>query len=230
MPENPHTDRSARSRRARMRAGAALASGVPVAGCGASLPARPQRRAAARAPGRRPPQPARRPPLDRAPQPAAVPKARARPRRVPTGRGRSRSPGACAPTACPATQTRPPAEVPAAYRSATTPAAPAFNSAATKCGHLVPGSGPPTGPGQSTHPTAQTLTMLLRIATCMRRHGVPQFPDPRTTMPCRPPAGIQEITDYDNAILLFPTTINMQAPAYKQALAACGAPPLGLPH
>ena len=39
-----------------------------------------------------------------------------------------------------------------------------------------------------------------------------------------------EITDFDGAILLFPTTINMQAPAYRQALTACGAPPLGLPH
>jgi len=40
----------------------------------------------------------------------------------------------------------------------------------------------------------------------------------------------QQITDFDGAILLFPSTINLQAPAYKQALTACGAPPLGLPH
>jgi hypothetical protein len=50
-------------------------------------------------------------------------------------------------------------------------------------------------------------------------------------MPAGPPAaGIQEVTDYDDAILLFPTGLDMHAPAYKQALTACGAPPLGLPH
>ena len=44
------------------------------------------------------------------------------------------------------------------------------------------------------------------------------------------PAGYQEITDFDGAILLFPSTINLQSPAYRQDLAACGAPPLGLHH
>jgi hypothetical protein len=111
------------------------------------------------------------------------------------------------------------------------PAAPAFEAAQTKCDKLVLGSGPPAVPGSTTHPSPQTLKMLLRIAVCMRRHGVPQFPDPRTSVPSNPAtAGIREITDYDDAILLFPASINMQAPAYRQALTACGAPPLGLPH
>ena len=109
------------------------------------------------------------------------------------------------------------------------PAAPAFHAAATKCQKLVPGSGPPAGPGSTTHPSAQTLERLRKIAVCMRQHGVPQFPDPRTSVPSNP-TGVQEITDFDDAILLFPRTINLQAPAYKQALTACGAPPLGLPH
>lgn len=62
-------------------------------------------------------------------------------------------------------------------------------------------------------------------------HGVPEFPDPVTSVPSNPLGrGINEVTDFDGAILLFPATINMQAPAYRQALAACGAPPLGLPH
>ncbi|MDE3133426.1 MAG: hypothetical protein KGL15_05115 [Acidobacteriota bacterium] len=64
----------------------------------------------------------------------------------------------------------------------------------------------------------------------MRKHGVSQFPDPKTRMPSGPTPGIQEISDYDNAILLFPATIDLQAPAYKHALSACGAPPLGLPQ
>ena len=40
----------------------------------------------------------------------------------------------------------------------------------------------------------------------------------------------QEITDFDGATLLFPASMDLQAPAYRQALNACGAPPLGLPH
>lgn len=104
---------------------------------------------------------------------------------------------------------------------------PAFKAAQAKCHRLLPG-GPP-GPGSHTHPSAKTLTKLVKIAACMRRHGVSQFPDPRTSVPSNP-AGITEITDFDGAILLFPSTMNLQAPAYRQDLAACGAPPLGLPH
>ena len=109
-------------------------------------------------------------------------------------------------------------------------AAPAFRAAQARCRKFL-GGGPP-GPGSSTHPSAQTLAKLVRIARCMRQHGVPQFPDPRTSVPIGAPSatGFQEITDFDGAILLFPSTMNMESPAYKQALTACGAPPLGLPH
>lgn len=109
------------------------------------------------------------------------------------------------------------------------PASPAVKAAQAKCRKLLPG-GPP-GPGSTTHPSAQTLAKLLKIAVCMRQHGIRQFPDPRTSVPSNlNPAAYDEITDFDGAILLFPVTINLQSPAYKQALAACGAPPLGLPH
>jgi hypothetical protein len=108
--------------------------------------------------------------------------------------------------------------------------APAVSNAMAKCKKLLPGGGPP-GPGSTTHPSPQTLAKLVRIARCMRQHGISQFPDPATTVPSNPSgAGIREITDFDGAILLFPSSINMQAPAYRQALTACGAPPLGLPH
>jgi hypothetical protein len=109
----------------------------------------------------------------------------------------------------------------------TGPAAPAFKAAQAKCQKLIQGGLP--APGSTTHPSAHTLAKLVKIAQCMRHHGVPQFPDPRTSFPSTP-GGVGVITDFDGAILLFPSTINMQAPAYKQALTACGAPPLGLPH
>jgi hypothetical protein len=65
----------------------------------------------------------------------------------------------------------------------------------------------------------------------MHRHGLSEFPDPRTTRPTNVgPGEYREITDYDGAILLFPRAMDLEAPAYKKALTACGAPPLGLPH
>jgi hypothetical protein len=114
-----------------------------------------------------------------------------------------------------------------AIPSGTSPAAPAFRAAEAKCQKLLGGGFP--SPGAATHPSAQTLAKLLRISICMRQHGISQFPDPTTTRPVNP-TGVGVITDFDGAILLFPATINLQSPAYRQALAACGAPPLGLPH
>jgi hypothetical protein len=108
------------------------------------------------------------------------------------------------------------------------PSSPAVKAARVKCAKLLPGGGPP-GPGSTTHPSAQTLAKLLKIARCMRQHGISQFPDPRTSVPVNL-AGITDITDFDGVILLYPATFNLQAPAYKRALAACGAPPLGLRH
>lgn len=108
------------------------------------------------------------------------------------------------------------------------PSAPAVTAAHAKCRKLLPGGGPP-GPGAQMHPTAQTLAKLVRISRCMRDHGVPQFPDPRTSIPSDL-GGIAEVTIFDQAILLFPDTFNLQAPAYRQALTACHAPPLGLHH
>jgi hypothetical protein len=103
------------------------------------------------------------------------------------------------------------------------PSAPALRAARAKCQKVMPGGGPP-GPGSTTHPSGQTLAKLLNIAQCMRQHAVPEFPDPRTTVPLNPfGSGSGVITDYDGAILLFPSTIDMQSPAYTRAAAACGA-------
>ena len=108
------------------------------------------------------------------------------------------------------------------------PAAPAFKAAQAKCQRLLPGGGLPDS---GAPPSAQTLAKLLKIARCMRQHGVPQFPDPSTTPPSNPAGtGPVVITDFDGAILVFPATINLQSPAYRQALTSCGAPPLGLHH
>ena len=114
-----------------------------------------------------------------------------------------------------------------AIPTGTSPAAPAFKAAQAKCQRLLAGG--LSVPGLTTHPSAQTLAKLLKIARCMRRHGVSGFPDPTTAVPSTL-GGLGEITDFDGAILVFPSTINLESPAYKQALTACGAPPLGLSH
>lgn len=99
---------------------------------------------------------------------------------------------------------------------------PAFKGAQAKCQKLLPVGGP-ARPGAQTHPSAQTLSKLLKIAQCMRHHGVPEFPDPRTSVPSNPfPGGAGVITEYDGAILLFPSTLDRHSPAYMQAVAACG--------
>jgi hypothetical protein len=91
------------------------------------------------------------------------------------------------------------------------------------------GVGEPVGgrlsSGAEMHPSQKVIAKLLRIGRCMRRHGAKDFPDPGTSIPSNPAAtGIGEVTDVDGAILLFPATMNPQAPAYGQALMACGAP------
>jgi hypothetical protein len=104
------------------------------------------------------------------------------------------------------------------------PSSPTLRAARAKCQKLMPGGGIGSGPP----PSAKTLAHFLKIARCMRRHGVPEFPDPRTSVPSNPSSlvgsGITEISDIEGAILLFPDTINQQSPVFTQAAAACEFP------
>lgn len=95
------------------------------------------------------------------------------------------------------------------------PAAPAFKAAQSKCRHLLPGGGPPTGP-----PSAQAKLKALRVSQCMRRHGVTNFPDPTDTPPSSP-NGYSQILDMAGAVLAVPSTIDVQSPVYKAAAKAC---------
>ena len=102
------------------------------------------------------------------------------------------------------------------------PSSPAFKAAQAKCRELLPAGGPP-GPGTATHPSAQALAQMVKVAQCMRRHGISDFPDPSTTVPSFP-AGGGEISDIGGVILVFPETIDTQSPAFTQAAAACNFP------
>lgn len=102
------------------------------------------------------------------------------------------------------------------------PSSPAFRAAQAKCRKLMPGGGPPT----TTHPSPQTLARFLGIAQCMRRHGVYDFPDPRTSVPpdAFGSAGAGIISDIEGVILIFPQTIDQRSPTFTRAAAACGFP------
>jgi hypothetical protein len=95
------------------------------------------------------------------------------------------------------------------------PRSPAFKSAQSKCKHLLPGGGPPTGP-----PSAQAKLQALQISECMRHHGVTGFPDPTDTPPSNPD-GYGEILNLAGAVLAVPSTIDTQAPVYRAAAKAC---------
>jgi hypothetical protein len=103
---------------------------------------------------------------------------------------------------------------------------PAVKAAQAKCRKLLPGGGPP-GPGTTTNPSPQTLAHYLKLAQCMRKQGVYDFPDPRTSFPSNPfgsDPGNGVISDIEGVILVFPSTINEQSPAFTRAAAACAFP------
>jgi hypothetical protein len=102
------------------------------------------------------------------------------------------------------------------------PSSPAFKAAQAKCKKLLP-----PGPGSGSPPAAQTLAHYLKVAQCMRRHGIPDFPDPRTSVPSNPRAalgGSGVISDIEGVILVFPGTINQQSTAFTHAAAVCAFP------
>jgi hypothetical protein len=100
------------------------------------------------------------------------------------------------------------------------PGSPSVTAARAKCRRFMP-----PGPGSGPPPSPRTLARFLNIARCMRRHGVEDFPDPRTSAPPNPFAsGIRELSDIEGVILLFPSTIDQQSPVFTRAAAACAFP------
>jgi hypothetical protein len=97
---------------------------------------------------------------------------------------------------------------------------PQFQAAQKACQKYMPqvGSGSP--------PTKQALARMLKVAQCMRRHGVSDFPDPVTSVPPHALAGgaVGIISDIDGVILVFPSTIDEQSPQFTQAAAECAFP------
>jgi hypothetical protein len=82
------------------------------------------------------------------------------------------------------------------------PNAPQFRQAQQACQKLLPGGGPqPLTPAEQ----AQERAELLKLATCMRTHGYPSFPDP----------------DGQGAFDFTGSSVNPNAPQFQQAMSAC---------
>jgi len=93
------------------------------------------------------------------------------------------------------------------------PQSPAFKSASTTCDKLQPGGNtPPPKPSKSRQ------LAMLRFAECMRKHGVPNFPDPTLSLP----AGNVPVIAVAGIYFALPPGLDFQSPAVKLARTACG--------
>lgn len=97
---------------------------------------------------------------------------------------------------------------------------PAFQSAQSACSKLLPGGGPGAGPA----PESRRLAMV-KLAQCMRKHGLSTFPDPTATPPS-PGAGFGVAFGVRGSFIAVPRSM-MQSPAFNQAAAACDFPGTG---
>jgi hypothetical protein len=94
------------------------------------------------------------------------------------------------------------------------PFSPAFKAARAGCKRLLPGGGP------GGAPSPQARAEMMATSTCMRTHGVTDFPDPTTSPPSS--SNYSEVIGSGGVFLAVPNTINPDSPAYRQAAAACG--------
>jgi hypothetical protein len=86
------------------------------------------------------------------------------------------------------------------------PSSPSFQAAQKACAKLLPAGGAGGGAGIPANAKQQAL----RFSACMRRHGVPGFPDP--------------VFEGNGARLQLSAGVNPASPAFKTAQRACGSP------
>jgi hypothetical protein len=98
------------------------------------------------------------------------------------------------------------------------PSSPAFQSAQNACSKVLPGGGPGGGAG-SEH----AKLSMLKLARCMRAHGVSSFPDPTNSRPSAPPSGGGIAFGGGGSFISVPQSL-IQSPGFKQAAATCHFP------
>jgi hypothetical protein len=75
------------------------------------------------------------------------------------------------------------------------------------------GSSTPNATGAATTPSSK-YTQLVQFASCMRSHGVPNFPDPTSTGN----GGIRVQATNGNTVV---NGVNVNGPAFRSAMQAC---------
>jgi hypothetical protein len=105
-------------------------------------------------------------------------------------------------------------------------ASPVFRAAWTACQHLLPVKRPP-----NAAPNAHTFAQLLRLTNCLRRHGYPSIPDPRTNPPPGPGSGAANrygtLFGQGDYWIGIPNAINAHGAAFIRTARACGATGVG---
>lgn len=91
-------------------------------------------------------------------------------------------------------------------RSSLEEQSPAFRSAQQACKKLLPG-----GNSQGSPLPASQQRAAVANAQCMRKHGVPDFPDPR-------------FPSHGGSVIQLPAAINADSPSFLTAQRICGRP------
>jgi hypothetical protein len=94
------------------------------------------------------------------------------------------------------------------------PQSPAFQSAQRACAKLQPGAGQPHQMSESQRLAA------IAFAKCMRKHGMPDFPDPTESVSSSSPTPTLVLRGME---FQFSAGLNPRSPAFRQAASACGA-------
>jgi hypothetical protein len=95
------------------------------------------------------------------------------------------------------------------------PRTPAFQAAQKTCFKLLPGGGPPPA-------SPSEERKMLKLAQCMRAHGLTGFPDPTIAQNGGPPSGPAIVLNgYEFKLT---AGLNPQSPAFQHAMTACGGP------
>lgn len=97
------------------------------------------------------------------------------------------------------------------------PRSPAFQAARRACKQLLPNDG-----GPPRKPSAADMRTALTWAQCVRKHGVPNFPDPGYSVNSSVPSLVFRGVEFP-----LPPGLDPRSPAFRQAQAACGFGPGG---
>ncbi len=95
------------------------------------------------------------------------------------------------------------------------PNVPAFRSAQGACAKLLPGGGPGSAPSESAR------LAMLKVARCLRAHGVPDFPDPTVSPPS---LGAKRAALALGRGGFFLVVSDPDAPAFRHAAVICHFP------